>query len=90
MIKKKRASDINILAKQIVDEATRKGLPVEPKLIKEKNHAAVALGTLGGLKGGKARAEKLSPEKRKEIAQKAAQKRRSKKAQPIVVDKNHN
>ncbi len=32
-------------------------------------------GRLGGLKGGKARAEKLSPEKRKEIAQKAAEAR---------------
>ena len=82
MTKKKRPSDINILAKQIVDEATRKGLPVEPKPIKEKNPAAVVLGTSGGLKGGKAGAEKLSPEKRKEIAQNAAQRRWSKKAQP--------
>jgi hypothetical protein len=36
-----------------------------------KNKAAVALGRLGGLKGGKARAEALSPERRKEIAKKA-------------------
>jgi hypothetical protein len=36
-----------------------------------KNPAAVALGRLGGLKGGKARAAALSPEKRREIAQKA-------------------
>lgn len=35
------------------------------------NKAAQMLGRLGGLKGGKARAEKLSPERRKEIAQKA-------------------
>lgn len=35
------------------------------------NQAAQILGRLGGLKGGKARAEKLSPERRKEIAQKA-------------------
>ena len=41
----------------------------------EKNPAAVALGKLGGLKGGKARAEKLTPERRKEIAKKAAQSR---------------
>ena len=40
-----------------------------------KNPAAVSLGRLGGLKGGKARAEALSPEKRKEIAKKAAEKR---------------
>jgi hypothetical protein len=37
-----------------------------------KNQAAVELGRLGGLKGGKARAEKLSPKKRKEIARQAA------------------
>ena len=37
-----------------------------------KNPAAVELGRLGGLVGGKARAEKLSPERRKEIAKKAA------------------
>jgi hypothetical protein len=42
---------------------------------KKKNPAAVALGRLGGLKGGKARAEKLTPEARKAIAQKAAQTR---------------
>ena len=38
----------------------------------EKNPAAVALGRLGGLKGGKARAAALSPQKRKKIASKAA------------------
>jgi hypothetical protein len=40
-----------------------------------KNPAAVALGRLGGLKGGKARAKKLTPEQRKTIAQRAAQAR---------------
>jgi hypothetical protein len=40
-----------------------------------KNPAAAALGRLGGLKGGKARAAKLTPERRKEIAQEAAKKR---------------
>jgi hypothetical protein len=39
---------------------------------KEKNPNTVALGRLGGLKGGKSRAEKLNPEQRKEIAKKAA------------------
>jgi hypothetical protein len=43
--------------------------------MRRKNKAAQALGKLGGLKGGKARAAKLSPEKRKEIAQKAAKAR---------------
>ena len=42
---------------------------------KRKNPAAVALGKLGGAKGGKARAAKLSPAKRKAIAKKAAAKR---------------
>ena len=41
----------------------------------DKNPAAVALGRLGGLKGGKARADKLTPAKRKAIAKKAAAKR---------------
>ncbi len=44
-----------------------------------KNPAAVELGRLGGLKGGKARAAKLSPEDRARIASVAAQKRWSKK-----------
>ena len=43
-----------------------------------KNPAAVALGRLGGLKGGKARAEKLSSKKRQAIARKAANARWSK------------
>jgi hypothetical protein len=38
----------------------------------KKNPAAVALGRLGGLKGGKARAQKLSAKQRKESARKAA------------------
>ena len=42
---------------------------------RKKNAAAVALGKLGGAKGGKARADKLSPEERKAIAQRAAQAR---------------
>lgn len=40
-----------------------------------KNPAAVALGRLGGKKGGKARAEKLTAEQRREIAKKAAEAR---------------
>ena len=38
----------------------------------KKNPAAVALGRLGGLKGGKARAQKLTPKRRSAIARKAA------------------
>ena len=48
-------------------------------MTEEKNPAAVELGRLGGKKGGKARAEKLSPERRKEIARKAAKARWDKK-----------
>ena len=72
---KKRSSDINILASQIVAETTKESA----KEVPQKNPAAVALGRLGGLKGGKARAEKLSAKKRKVIAQKAAKARGSKK-----------
>ena len=42
---------------------------------KPKNPAAVALGKLGGMKGGRARAAKLTPQKRREIAQRAAKAR---------------
>jgi hypothetical protein len=69
MVKKKRPSDLNVLAFQIIAKATQES-PKIPTI--EKNPAAVALGRLGGLKGGKARAEKLSPQKRKAIAKKAA------------------
>lgn len=62
----KRPADPNRLAKQIIDEAVDRA---------EKNPAAVALGRLGGLKGGKAKADKLSPEQRAEIAKKAAKSR---------------
>jgi len=72
--KKKRSRDINTLAFQIVQDATREELEKEPDK-PEKNPAAVALGRLGGLKGGKARAKKLSPDMRKEIARKAARSR---------------
>jgi hypothetical protein len=48
---------------------------VRTSIDETKNPAAVALGKLGGLKGGPARAEKLQPERRKEIAERAAQAR---------------
>jgi hypothetical protein len=53
---------------------------VEPER-SSKNPAAVALGRLGGLKGGIARAKKLSPEQRKAIARKAVETRWSKAKQ---------
>jgi hypothetical protein len=48
-------------------------------MAEEKNPAAVALGKLGASKGGKARAEKLSDERKSEIARKAANARWAKK-----------
>jgi hypothetical protein len=50
-------------------------------MAEEKNPAAVALGKLGASKGGKARAEKLSDERKSEIARKAANARWAKKRQ---------
>ena len=71
-----KEEDVNVLASMIVKKATEE--PVgEPKL--EKNPAAVALGRLGGLKGGKARAKKLTKKQRSEIAKKAAEARWEKK-----------
>lgn len=68
---RKQSIDINVLAKSIVEKATKEPSEEKPP----KNPAAVALGRLGGLKGGKARAEKLSAKRRKEIAEKAAKTR---------------
>ena len=61
MSKPKRPSDLNQRAKSIVDIAT--GEITEPDPYKGKNPAAVTLGRLGGLKGGKARAAKLTVER---------------------------
>ena len=58
------------IAKLIVDISTGNAPPEEPG--PAKNPAAVALGKLGGAKGGPARAAKLSPARRKAIAKKAA------------------
>jgi hypothetical protein len=75
--KKKNIRDVNVLASNIIEQATGEKTP-KPEDSK-KNPAAVALGRLGGIKGGKARANKLTPERRKQIAQKAAQSRWGKK-----------
>ena len=71
---KKRPRDANLLAAAIVAESTDEE-PEEEGQPDEKNPAAVELGRLGGKKGGKSRAAKLSPERRREIAQKAARSR---------------
>ena len=62
--------DINALAKRIVAEATGEDKPDDGK-----NPAAVALGRLGGKKGGKARAAGMTAEQRGESARKAAEAR---------------
>lgn len=70
---KKRPRDANQLAKLIVDIASGE---VEDKAPDEgKDPAAVERGRKGGMKGGEARAAKLSPKQRSEIAKKAAAKR---------------
>jgi hypothetical protein len=65
----KKPRDLNRLASAIVQEATSEA-PEEPP--NDKNPHAVALGRLGGLKGGPARAKKLTKKQRSEIAKKAA------------------
>lgn len=74
MKKPKLPRDSNQLAHLIIAVATGE-TELPEKQETEKNPAAVALGRLGGLKGGKARAAKLSKEKRAEIAKNAAVKR---------------
>lgn len=69
--------DFAVNAFRIVEKAIGEhmdGTPIEDPDA-GKNPAAVALGKLGGAKGGKARAAKLSPAKRKAIAKKAARTR---------------
>jgi hypothetical protein len=66
--------DVNVMAHRILREATGAAEPTKPGS-PEKNPAAVALGRLGGLKGGAARAKKLSKKKRSGIAKKAAKAR---------------
>jgi len=71
-----KQKDTQQMARAILDQVVP---DAEPALLtkpeKAKNPAAVALGRLGGLKGGKARAKKLSKVKRAEIARKAARAR---------------
>jgi hypothetical protein len=76
-VKRLREPDVNELAFQTVVKAT--GTPANglrlPNPLPAKNPAAVALGRLGGSKGGTARAAKLSSKRRTAIARKAAKAR---------------
>ncbi len=71
--RKRRPVDLNSLAASIVADSVDedKDEPADDG----KDPAAVALGRKGGLKGGRARADKLTPEQRSEIARKAARAR---------------
>jgi hypothetical protein len=72
IIRRKRQRDPIQLAKLIGDIATGQATNTVDD---GKNPAAVELGRLGGQKGGRARAEKLSPARRRRIARTAAEKR---------------
>ena len=90
MKKKKTSDDVNVIAfeitkavtnpesgesvraNELADQAIRQ---IEQRQISGKNPAAVALGRLGGLKGGRARDKKLSAKRKIEIASKAAKAR---------------
>lgn len=69
--RKKRPADLNKLASSIVEDAT----DPDADPYEGKDPAAVELGRRGGLKGGKARAKKLSAKRRSEISKKAAKAR---------------
>jgi len=70
-MRKRSSIGVNVMARNVADSAVEKGDSQQL----EKNPAAVALGRLGGLRGGRARAEALSPQKRQQIARKAAKAR---------------
>lgn len=72
-MKRKAPVELNKLAAFIVDQTTNEEPQPEEK--PTKNPAAVELGRLGGLKGGKRRAETLTAERRREIASLAARSR---------------
>lgn len=72
---RKRTREIDEIIEAMVDSREQESLPEVLAAVdigKEKNPAAVALGRLGGMKGGRARAEKLSEKRRKQISRKAA------------------
>jgi hypothetical protein len=73
-----RPRDMNQLAKRIVDLSVGEETEEQP-VKREKNPHAVALGRLGGQRGGKARAERMTPSQRSEIARVAARSRWNKR-----------
>ena len=73
MAKRRKTDDVNEVAFRVLKQATEPA-PVNAAK-RKKNPAAVALGRLGGLKGGKARMNQLTSEQRSEFGSKAAKKR---------------
>ncbi len=71
----KKPRDVNVLAARIVEQSTGEPIPSSEAPESTKNPNAVALGRLGGKKGGPATASKLTPEQRSEKAKKAAKAR---------------
>ena len=90
MHKRSSKGDVAQNALRVLEAAIGAPLVGEPKKpiqfpskARKKNPAAVALGKLGGRKGGQARATRLTPERRREIAQQAAQARWAKGQESI-------
>jgi len=67
--RKHRPTDLNSLAASTVADSVDEDKDVAPD--DGKDPAAVSLGRRGGLKGGRARADKMTPEERSESARKA-------------------
>jgi hypothetical protein len=87
MRKRSSSDDVAQNALRVVEQAIGAPLKQESKPLqfppRKKNPAAVALGKLGGLKGGRARADKLTDERKKEIAQQAAKTRWAKEKKAL-------
>jgi len=81
-VKGRNGDTLNTVRRRASMALDTKDVPVDksnlvafPEPLRLKNPAAVALGKLGGSKGGRARAANLAPEVRKAIAQQAAKAR---------------
>ena len=79
--KKQGPEDLNEIAFRVMQQATGEEPSEEADT---RNPAAVELGRLGGLKGGKARAAKLTPEQRSAIAKRAAEARWGRRGEDIT------
>ena len=83
--KTKLRPDMNETAHRVMLEATGQAPKMKPpheRSEDQKDPAAAALGSRGGKKGGEARKKSLSPERRREIARRAAKIRWAAKDEP--------